>query len=674
MNLTTNLNGRLRNTNLPKSNVLFPLYEAVVNAVHSIDDRIQKESDFDLENAFIKIKIRYSDQGSLEGEFDEIVGFTIIDNGIGFNEDNYDSFQTLDSTYKIRKGCRGVGRLLWLKAFESVSIHSVYRENDVKCQRSFNFNGNKNIFGEEKQENVTVEMETSVELKDLKKAYQLQIPKKASTIARALLEHCLWYFLRDGGAPSITLESNENESEVSLNDIYDSYIERKIENGSFLINSHSFDITHVRLKNCTIKNEISYGAADRVVKSEPLTNKIPGLFGTLIDGEESFNYRCFLSSNYLTEHVSSERLDFNIPEDGESMFEDDLSFSKIRTEAIKHIQEHLSPYLKKNKDAGKKRLRDFIDTKAPRYRALLKRLPEEEQVIDPNITDKDLDLFLYKKLAIMECETITTGHELTNTSEDIKDYEKKLRVYLEKAADLKESDLANYVVHRKIILDLLKNALNYQDDGKYERENVIHQLIMPMRKTSEDVDSQRGNLWIIDERLAFHNYLASDKTLKSMPITDSSSMKEPDIVALNIYDTPFLVNNGNELPLASITVIEIKRPMRNDFNSEDDTNPIFQAHGYLKRIREGNVKTEQGRLIPNSKDIPGFCYILCDMTPKMEECCQQASLNVTADRMGYFGYNVNFNVYTTVMSFDLLLKSANERNRAFFDKLGLPAN
>jgi hypothetical protein len=43
-----------------------------------------------------------------------------------------------------------------------------------------------------------------------------------------------------------------------------------------------------------------------------------------------------------------------------------------------------------------------------------------------------------------------------------------------------------------------------------------------------------------------------------------------------------------------------------------------------------------------------------------------------ADYQGYFGYNDNFKAYIEVISFDRLLNAARERNRAFFDKPGLP--
>lgn len=38
MNIMTNLPGRIRNTNLPKSHALLPLFEAVVNSIHAIED------------------------------------------------------------------------------------------------------------------------------------------------------------------------------------------------------------------------------------------------------------------------------------------------------------------------------------------------------------------------------------------------------------------------------------------------------------------------------------------------------------------------------------------------------------------------------------------------------------------------------------------------------------
>lgn len=171
-----------------------------------------------------------------------------------------------------------------------------------------------------------------------------------------------------------------------------------------------------------------------------------------------------------------------------------------------------------------------------------------------------------------------------------------------------------------------------------------------MRKDYSEVLLDSCNHWLIDECLAFHNYLSSDKTLNAMPITGNDSTKEPDLLSLRVFDNPQLVNDQNSFPLASITVVEIKRPMR---------------------IREGKVTTKFGRPIPRNNDIPRYCYVLCDLTESMHRRCRRANLRITSDGMSYFGFNEPSRAYIEVISFDQLVKAAKERNQAFFVKLGL---
>ena len=112
--------------------------------------------------------------------------------------------------------------------------------------------------------------------------------------------------------------------------------------------------------------------------------------------------------------------------------------------------------------------------------------------------------------------------------------------------------------------------------------------------------------------------------------------------------------------------------MRND--ASEDKDPIQQCLDYIKRVRSGGVLTSSGRPIPPSHDQPAFCYVLADLTPTMVSRCEYASLRPTYDGMGYFGFNEPHKAYIEVMSFDRLVRSATERNRAFFDKLGLPSS
>ncbi len=674
MSMNTFLKGRLKNTTLPKTHALLPLFEAVVNSIHSIEER-----GIDFEESYIRVDIIRSNQIALDletGQKPEITGFKITDNGIGFDNNNYISFQTFDSDYKAEKGCRGIGRLLWLKAFEKVSVISIFKDSEGNHQkRTFDFEVENDVCNENLLSiSEPLDLKTELSLIGFKKPYLKYSKKTAETIAKELLEHCLWYFIRGGGIPKITV--NDGEDLQNLDTIFEEYMiessfVEKIEH-----KEKEFNLIHVKLLTTSSRqHSIAYCAGNRVVKDENINGKIPGLYGALIgEDEKTFTYLGFITSEYLDESVRPERIGFNIQDESDGLFEDsDLSFKDIRTKMIEHISEYLSGYLIENKKKGRERVDNFVANRAPKYKSILNSISEDDLAVDPNINDKDLELTLHKYLFDIESKLLDDGHTLLSqeTILEIDEYEAKLNDYLLKASDIKKSDLASYVSHRKVIIELLNKAIQKQSDGKYIREDFIHQLIMPMGKESQEIKSDDSNLWLVDERFAFHNYLASDKTLKSMPITDSTKTKEPDIMGLNVFDNPLLVNDGEELPLASIIVIEIKRPMRNDAKSGEEKDPIEQALKYLERVREGKVNTHSGRPIPESQNVPGFCYVLSDLTSSVKERCKLFGLKISYDKMGYFGYNDNYNAYIEVISFDKLVKAAKERNQAFFDKLGL---
>jgi hypothetical protein len=108
---------------------------------------------------------------------------------------------------------------------------------------------------------------------------------------------------------------------------------------------------------------------------------------------------------------------------------------------------------------------------------------------------------------------------------------------------------------------------------------------------------------------------------------------------------------------------------------DEKKDPILQALNYLRRLREG-ATAKNGRPIPNADKIPGYIYVLADLTPHMINCCDIHQLTKTADGMGYFGYQSNekYRAYIQVVSFDGLVAGAKERNHAFFQHLGLPAH
>lgn len=681
MALTTSLAGRVRNTNLPKSHPLLPLLEAVINGLQAIDLRFGDQ----MSQGHLRVTIQRSRQEEFGFEpaspgrvaLKSITGFVVEDNGVGFTPPNMDSFETLDTDYKANLGCRGVGRLLWLKAFDKVFVRSAYVAEDGELRmRQFRFS----IAGEVEHSEATIDLSeagTAVHLDGFKEAFQANAPKTADAIAREIFEHCIWYFLRPGGAPNVTIVDDEV---VSLNQMMEEFVFSELPLTTIEVKGQKFEMANLCLK-LSIRNptpRLYWCAANRVVMEENLTGKIPGLYGRLKDKTSAeFTYACYLSSDYLDTYVRADRTAFDIGERvvGATL-DDEISVEDIRSGVFRAIEELLSDSLAAARDEGRARVSEFVSNRAPRYRPVLARLEPLGVTVNPSIKDQDLELLLHRQLQKLEADVIEQGHavfaEADTTTPEV--YQERMSEYLRTLTDINQSDLAAYVSRRRAILDALSRLIRSNEHGKYSREDSIHSLLIPMRRDSNEISTDASNLWIIDERLAFHDYLASDKTLRSMPITGSDSTKEPDILATRLVGSPgspVLAAEGETLPLPSIVVVEIKRPMRND--ASEDKDPIQQSLDYVKRVRGGGVMTASGRPIPASRDQPAFCYVLADLTSTMVSRCEYAGLRPTHDGMGYFGFNEPHKAYIEVMSFDRLVNSATERNRAFFDKLGLPS-
>ncbi len=110
-------------------------------------------------------------------------------------------------------------------------------------------------------------------------------------------------------------------------------------------------------------------------------------------------------------------------------------------------------------------------------------------------------------------------------------YETRLEAFLQEWNELGMAKLAKHVVHRKATLSFLEASLGSGQDGKYKLENAVHRIVFPLKKTSDDVKPDQMNLWILDEKLAYHYYLASD-----IPFTDMG-----EVVEINSGDRPDLL-------------------------------------------------------------------------------------------------------------------------------------
>lgn len=669
--MKVNLVGRVNNMKLNKTKVLMPVFEAVVNSFEAIEDCNAGSSGY----INIKVERDISQTRIADGEHPEfpISGFIVEDNGIGFNDINYDSFQTSDTLFKQSKGGKGVGRFLWLKAFGKVNISSVFEKNNSLFKREFIFFlTDDDIPTAQPKKIVNGTMLTVVHLVGLKSEYRDACPKKLNTIAIRMIEHCLSYFLRPD-CPRVLL--TDGETSICLNEEFNRYVMDHTVSEQFEIEGKQFSILHLKLQSTEERmHGIHYCANNRDVMFEPIRSRIPNLSKKIKEDSGTYWYLGYVSGDYLDQCVNSERTDFDMPEENQLNFPDVITRNELSAAVTEQVKTHLADYLQKVNYEKVETIKSYVQNKAIEYRPLLKHKPEVIETISPDVTEEDkIELELHKLQSDFEIELKKQGQDILSgrpkSAKDLPIYKEKLTTYIEKANDVGRSKLANYIVHRRVILDILGNNLKYDKESKYELEEAVHEIVFPLRSTSDDVGADQQNLWLIDEKLAYHFFLASDKELKQVEPANSDENKKPDLI---IFNRPFAFVD-EDAPYGSVVIVEFKRPGRDDYSDHDlKRNPIAQVYNYISIIREGEAKDKDGQELATRKNVPFYGYIIADMTKSLRRLAENASLIQTPDNMGYYGYNQNRDAYIEIISYQKLVADARKRNQILFRKLNLP--
>jgi hypothetical protein len=657
------LRGKLRNTHLPRSKALFPLFEAVVNSFQAIEDAREPVPP---PNITILIERDSVLPGVTDGEVD---GFTVTDNGIGFNQANLDSFLTSDTQYKVGRGGKGVGRFIWLKAFQYAELESHYRVNGKLAKRVFRFTIN------DEQINPITDSEeivpkTTVRLVAMQPPYKENCPKGLAIIGHRLVEHCLPFFL-DPNCPKLTI--SDSKETIDLNEYFRETFATKASQHTFLVGEATFSLRGLRLYNPhEAQHRLVYAANSREVIPEKLDKYLPNLQKRLTDEVATFAYLGFVEGEYLDQHVNAERTDFSFPtERNPDGLLNEIALDAIREAALGCVSHDLQPFLEEINTEKRTTINNYIAQEAPQYRPLSRYMDEFIDRIPPGAKGVVLDVALheqmYEKQRQLKKESQTLIEESGKHALKPEEYESKLNDFLERANELGKSSLAQYVAHRKVILEFLEKSLQANPEtGKYPLEEIIHKIIYPMRTTSDDVPYEQQNLWIIDERLSYHGFLASDMPLDNVTALANSSASRPDIM---IFERA-LSFAEDDAALNSLVIIEFKKPDRTEYKKED---PVDQVYRLIREIKSGHFKDKTGREIKVQSDrIPAYAYVICDTTREIEIIAQNKGLLPTPDNLGYYGYNPTLSAYVEIISYAKLLRDAKKRNRILFDKLHLP--
>lgn len=667
--MLSDLPGRLSNLRLPASRPLLPLFEAVINSLQAI------QAGRGSTNGRIDVHVkRAASQRALaleDAALPRVSGFAVTDNGTGFENDNYRSFETTDSTFKRTIGGKGIGRLLWLKAFREARVNSVFRDGAQVTERTFTFRASQSGIEEHRVRPLSSarSLGTTVELLDMLAPYTEQCPQSARVISERLIEHLMVTFLLPS-RPTIVVHDELAEEHIDVIALYEEHFAKGVESVPLSLAGSEFVCHLARMYNSEERRHRYFLCAnEREVTAENLNVYLPDLTRPLHDGDRRFVLLAYVTGEYLDSHVNQERTSIAFADPEETLLDEIRKADLVRAIVVA-AKNNVEPFLTAIRTEKRASIEKYVASQAPEFRPLLKsKYAHLIDQIPPHLTDDRLDAALHEQAYKVERTVLAEVQKIRSVEikspSDLEALKQRYATLIDDENELGKAKLVKYVIHRKAILELFERQLALQQSGGYSLEESIHDIICPLRTTSEDVPAERLNLWIIDERLAFHYYLASDKALSTTAVADIDGAARPDLV---VFNRPIAFVDSSP-PFQSVVLVEFKRPMRTDF----DKDPIKQVYQYARTIAAGEALDRSGRPIA-VKGVPFYAYLICDITPEVRDACREAALVETPDGTGYFGFNTNYNTYIEVLSFGQVLENSKRRNRVFFERLGIPTS
>ncbi|AWD32905.1 putative conserved ATP-binding protein [Candidatus Fokinia solitaria] len=531
---------RVRRKSNKGYDVLSPIYELLLNAVNAECNNEKVDKD-------VTIEIEYTTKEIHKKKYINYI--KISDYGVGFSEDNFQSFKNLYSSTNQKLGCKGVGRFQIMRSFHQIKVKSF----DDNKRFSFdlaecNYNQN-NIEGfSEKQSLNSCDAEakkTVVECvydiakknKDFDDAIPMAAPDeedvKEKIFSKLLLKLIL--LKKSEFCIDIKLQGKSFITNTDIDDLSD--IEQ-----SFTIKDidDKFTIYHlvtnrIKAKTNECRNYITY-VADAVEVTKD-TSFFQGKSKFLYEDDEKKRYIGIIESDYLNKHVSDNREEFDIKQETFDSITESCNEQverKLKKELEKYysVQEDkinrvndMYPFLKVKDRCFEYKPDDTEDDIAEKgyiylakkgfksFNGLKERLLQFNEKIADNIKDKQGTLFPETSLK----------EEICNIADAIQ--------------NVRKDSLARAVTEEYVILRLLEEYIKQES-----KESCIHELVFPRFKKYSNEEKEaydKANLWLIDDKYIGYNheYIASDLKIEDFEVelsdrsgaANKEKRKRPDL-------------------------------------------------------------------------------------------------------------------------------------------------
>lgn len=669
---------------LNRSEAMLPIYESIVNSIISLSkvERDKKEI-----NIFIERK-ELEEIPDLFGKRSSVIkNVTIVDNGEGFTVSNFKSFGMPYSPVNKKYGCKGIGRFTTLTMFEKVYVKSIYQENGIWWKREFSFDIENEIH---ETINVPLEGEHEPQTKvclinccneDLLSA----TAKNADDIAKGVMEHCFIYYLCNN-LPTINIievsKDRQNDKSLMVQDYFEN--DAKDKEKDIVVYDNKFHLYVIKSDKTTSRkyNYVTLCANSRSVGNKKNLAEYDSLYTyPIVERGEPWFLDVYVVSDYLDRKINNSRTAFKIPEKNEIQleFEDQehlISIEDIMKAIANEISSMYSSHAQKTKDRNIQEVRSYISNSAPQYRSFLYR-QDVLEAMPPNLSDEKKDEYLHS-VAYKEDKKLNEKIDEFIKLQDVNEERIKEIIGTIKSKAAYDSDsLLQYVFRRKAIIDLFEKMLDAHEDGKYELESMIHNLIFPMGLTNRQINYQYHNLWLLDERLSSFKFIASDKSITSFSQIKSS--QEPDLIMINneenLVDNRISFGDKDAGEIGAMVIFEFKRPgdtahqkKRSDYRWEfsDLVQKYFDDFIYGNEKQKKNYR---GNVVKVNNNTPKFGYIIMDEMPdQLIEFNKSKGWRPTPYR-SFYKINADQNLHIEAIMYQDLLRNARERNNPFFDNL-----
>ncbi|WP_375707608.1 ATP-binding protein [Bartonella sp. AA1HLJMS] len=488
--MLVNLNAIIRDLS-SETNIVTVLKESIVNSIQA---------------HATKIDILFQLYGNADlWENQPIFSINVFDNGDGFTKENIKSFSTYKSDYKIQEGCKGVGRITYLKIFEEVKIVS-FSKDEHHAQISLNFTPQftQDSF---KKENGEKDKWWNTHL-------SFERPYKQNVLDINLVHNEIYYHL----LPLLFLKKDENiqinfyvhnvENLEDVNNLRDvknlkdvESLEKRtintqdlpyLENKTLKIGLSNipFSLSYYFEENTNSKTKVEayYCANNRTVM--PFSKFIN------INPINNVMMIFLLESPILDKCVNDERNEFEINKTDPDL-ETQLTWDDINQTLKNTLNEVINsqfPEIKEKKST------------------LLKKIAEEYPYLVDFLDTKDVIGGVFKEDSFIENAEKKYSKRKLAFRKTLHEGKGKPKENLQKAQKFASLELTQYIQFRDDILNQFSKLLTPKT-----LEKDIHNLFIHQGKTADKFSPlplEENNLWIIDDKFMSYNYLQSEKTIQ----------------------------------------------------------------------------------------------------------------------------------------------------------------